>query len=67
MTPLAPRCQRVVTVRKQPRVCGTRCVQNDIERGRGVWWCPACSRYAFGSGGGRAGGGADRIPAEAWA
>ena len=52
---------------RPPRPCGTRTIQNAPERTRGVYWCPRCRRYSFGSGGGRAGGGPDKVPAEAYA
>ena len=62
-----PTCTRIVERPGcAPRVCGARTVQNDIERARGVFWCPRCQRYPWGSGGGRAGGGPDKVPADAY-
>jgi hypothetical protein len=52
--------------RQTDRRCGTLTVQNEVERERGVYWCPRCRRYPWGSGGGRAGGGPDRVPPEAY-
>lgn len=43
--------------RRGEKVCGTRTVQNDVERERAVFWCPGCARYAFGNG-----FGPDKIP-----
>ena len=47
-------------------LCGTRTIQNESERSRGVFWCPACAKYPWGNGGGRSGGGPDKVPAHAW-
>lgn len=52
---------------KPDRVCGTPTIQNEPERSRGVFWCPRCQSYPWGSGGGRSGGGPDKVPAEAYA
>ncbi len=43
------------------RPCGTRTIQNEAERARGVYWCPRCRTYGCGSGGGRASGGPDKV------
>lgn len=76
--PVMPKCTREV-VRQMGRgrpktvsstekaICGAPTIQNEPERERGVYWCPRCRRYSWGSGGGRAGGGPDVVPALAWA
>lgn len=62
-----PRCTIVRPGDKDTpsRVCGARTSQNDAEKARGVYWCPACQKYPWGSGGGRHGGGPDKVPAAA--
>lgn len=64
-----PRCTRTIQPPKglEPRICRARTSQNEAERDRGVFWCPDCQRYPWGSGGSRAGGGPDVVPVEAWA
>jgi len=42
-------------------VCGTPTIQNEPERERGIYWCPTCQQYPWGSG-----MKADTVPAEAW-
>jgi len=36
--------------RQLGRQCATPTIQNDIERKRGVYWCPRCQTYPWGSG-----------------
>lgn len=47
-------------------VCGQKTTQNERELERHVFWCPRCQKYPWGSGGGRSGGGPDKVPASAW-
>lgn len=62
-----PRCTISVKRKNGTRgPCGARTCQNEPEESRGVYWCPRCRRYPWGSGGGRSGGGPDKVPAEAW-
>jgi hypothetical protein len=62
-----PRCTILVEHRDgSVTACGAITDQNEVERSRGVYWCPVHQRYPWGSGGGRAGGGPDKVPAEAW-
>ncbi len=43
------------------RICGTATIQNEVERERGVYWCPECATYPWGDG-----CGPDIVPDEAW-
>lgn len=64
-----PKCT-IPVMRGEPAIqtpCGQRTSQNEAEQDRGVYWCPRCQKYPWGSGGGRSGGGRDKVPAEAWA
>jgi hypothetical protein len=59
---LLPKCPNVRWTRsgsgrKRKRICGTRTVQNAIERERRTYWCPRCGTYPFGNG-----IGPDRVP-----
>jgi ribosomal protein L37AE/L43A len=63
---LAARSRRRQEARPACTRCGTLTVQNERERARGVYWCPRCQTYPWGSGGGPAGGGPDKVPPEAY-